>query len=337
MYRILMCVFSPQIYHEICDGFQEAGCEVRELFVGEGYIRSADLLETVLSEEIDAFKPDFVYSYGWWKDLVDIGAYLGVIKRQGLFHVWWSADDPTCFGMASLPPARLSDLVLTPVEELIPEYEKYGVTAFLQPNGCSRRYIKLPPKADYQHDIVLAANNYSMRYVDEESKKSIHYRFRVDGIYQVVKPLADARRDLKVWGRWWTDFDRAYMLPAAFYGGIAPAGEVPSIYASSKIVLGIQQVGVSSTAVSARTFEAMGCGAFHLTQYSPGVANYFKKGVHLEWSQSREETLELADYYLRHDALREKIASNGQREVDEKHRLVHRAKAVLDIVARRIG
>jgi spore maturation protein CgeB len=66
------------------------------------------------------------------------------------------------------------------------------------------------------------------------------------------------------------------------------------------------------------------------------VAHYFKKGVHLEWSVSPEETLALADYYLKHDGQREKIALEGQREVNEKHRLVHRARAVLDIMARHI-
>lgn len=332
-----MCVFSPHIYNEIHHGFQEAGCEVKDLFIGEEYVNKFDLLEAELSSAIDEFKPDFVYSYGWWNDTADIGAYLDVIKSKGLFHVWWSADDPTCFAISSLPAAKRSDLVFTPVEELIPEYLKYGAKAFLQPNACSPHHIKLPPKDENRYDMVLAAHNYSMRHVDDETKKSIHYTFRVDGVYQILKPLVDAKKNVKVFGRWWTDFDRAYMLPAAFYGGVLQAEEVPYLYASSKITLGIQQVGVSRTHVSARTFEALGCGAFHITQYSPGVEYYFKKGVHLEWSQSPEETLELADYYLRHDDLREKIALEGQREVDEKHRLVHRARAALDVISRYIG
>jgi spore maturation protein CgeB len=185
--------------------------------------------------------------------------------------------------------------------------------------------------------MVLVANNYNMRYVDAETRKSIHYRFRVDGIYQILKPLVDTRKNVKVWGRWWTDFDRAYMLPTAFYGGVLPTEEVPYVYASSKIVLGIQQAGASKTYVSARTLEALGCGAFHLTQYSPGVAHYFKKGVHLDWSQSPEETLELVDYYLKHKDLRERIALEGQREVNARHRLVHRARAALDVIAQQLG
>ncbi len=156
-----------------------------ETFSSRRIYKEAELLETALSEAIDAFKPDFVYSYGWWKDTADIGAYIGVIKSKGLCHVWWSADDPTCFAISSLPAAKKSDLVFTPAEELIPVYAKYGIAAYLQPNACSPHFIKLPPRDAYRYDIVLAADNYSMRYVDAETRKSIHYTFRVDGVRQL--------------------------------------------------------------------------------------------------------------------------------------------------------
>lgn len=336
MYKILMCVFSPQVYNEIHNGFLEAGCEVRNFFIGVESIKKFDSLKEKLVKAIDEFKPDFVYSYGWWKDIVDINAFFDVIKEKGLFHIWWSADDPVCCGQVSLPAAKRADLVFTPVDYLIPEYAKFGIKAFLQPNACSSRYVKLPPKTEYRNDLVFAGNNYSFRHVDEESKKSIFYRFRVDGIYQTIKPLVDEQKNLKVWGRWWTDYDRAYILPTAFYGGVLPVEEIPYVYSSAKIALGIQQVATSRTYVSTRTYEVLGCGTFHITQYSGGVEYYFKKGVHLEWAKSAEETLELVNYYLAHDDEREKIALNGQREVDEKHRLVHRAKAALDTIAQYI-
>ncbi len=333
MYKILMCVFSPQVYNEIHHGFLEAGCEVKDVFIGGDYINKFDSLEKVLTDAIEEFKPDFVYSYGWWKDIIDINEFYDVIKKKGIFNVWWSADDPTCCGQVSLPAAKRADLVFTPVDYLIPEYEKFGIKAFLQPNACSPHHVKVSPKPEYRNDLALVASNYAMRHVDEETKNSILYKFRVDGIYQIVKPLVDAEKDLKVYGRWWNEIDRAYILPSAFYGGVLPTEEVAHVYSSSKIALGIQQVATSKTYVSTRTYEVLGSGAFHLTQYSQGVENYFKKGVHLDWSHSAEETLELVDFYLAHDDIREKIALNGQREVDEKHRLIHRAKTVLDTVA----
>lgn len=333
MYKVLVCVFFPQVYTEISQGFKEAGCVVKELFIGEEDIGKFDSLEKKLISAIDEFKPDFVYSYGWWKDVIDINAFFDVIKKKGLFHVWLSSDDPVCCGQVSLPAAKRADLVFTPVEELIPEYAKFGIRAYLQQNACSSQYTKVKPKTDYRNDLVLIGNNYSFRHVDAESKKHIYYTFRVDGIYQILAPLVDAQKNVKAYGKWWMDYDRAYILPTANYGGVLEKKEIPYVYASAKISLGIQQVATSATYISTRTYEALGCGSFHITQYSQGVENYFKKGVHLVWSSSKEETLDLVNYYLAHKDEREKIALNGKREVDEKHRLVHRAKAVLDTVA----
>ncbi|MFU0827370.1 MAG: DUF3880 domain-containing protein [Lachnoclostridium sp.] len=332
MYKVLVCVICPQVYNEMILGFKEAGCEARELKIGIEYKDKPDKLEQDLSGAIEKFKPDFIYSYGWWKDIIDINVFFDIIKRKGVFCVWWSADDPICCGQVSLPAAKRADLTFTPAEELIPEYAKYGIKAYLQQNACSSRYKKLPPQMKYKNDLVLVGNNYSFRHVDPESKKSIFYTFRVDGIYQILAPLVDEEKNVKVYGKWWTDFDRAYILPTAYYGGQLPKKEIPYVYSSAKIALGIQQVATSATYISTRTYEALGCGAFHITQYSQGVENYFKKGVHLEWSGSKEETLDLVNYYLTHDDERKRIGLNGKREVDEKHRLVHRARMVLDTV-----
>lgn len=333
MYKVLVCVICPQAYSEIGEGFREAGCEVREIGIDVEYKNKMDELKQTLVRAIDEFKPDFVYSYGWWKDVIDINEFFDILKSKGLFNVWWSADDPICTAQVSLPAAKRVDLVFTPVEELIPEYAKRGIKAYLQQNACSTKYIKLPPKKEYESDLALVGNNYSFRHVDPETKKSIEYTFRVDGIYQILAPLVDAQKNVKAYGKYWTDFDRAYILPMANYGGDLPKQEIPYVYASAKIALGIQQVATSTTYISTRTYEALGCGAFHITQYSQGVENYFKKGVHLEWSSSKEETLDLVNYYLTHEDARGEIALKGQEEVDKKHRLVHRTRAVLDTVA----
>ena len=332
MYRVLMCVFNPHMYNEMQFAFMEAGCDVKNIGIGDEFTGKMDLLRKLLISVIDEFKPHFVYSYGWWKDIVDINEFLDVIRHKGVFNVWWSADDPICFGTVSLPAARGSDMVFTPVDEQIYEYSRYGIKAWLQPNGCSPRYVRSSPREEYRNDIVLLANNYNLRCVSEDTRNSIFYRFRLDGIKNVLEPLVENNINVGVWGRWWTDCDRAYILSDKFYKGILPADAVPGVYASCRIALGIQQVGTSRTFLSVRTYEALGCGAFHLTQYSPAAENFFKKGIHLEWSQSKEETLQLVNYYLSHSDEMEKIALAGQQEVEKNHKLVHRARSVLDVI-----
>ena len=245
------------------------------------------------------------------------------------FNIWWSYDDPVCLRDSSLPVAKKSDLTFTTAEECIPMYKKAGVTAHLFAHGCSPHHIKVSPEAEYAHDIVLLANNYNI------SKNGFTGNpFRLKGINDVIRPLVDNNFDIKIWGRWWTQKDRAYILPDNFYGGVVPADEAPGIYSSCKIALGLQQVEHSITHLANRTFEILGCGTFHVCQYSKALEHYFKKGVHLEWSESSEETLEIVKYYLKHEDKRQKIALAGQEEVNKNHMLLHRANGALDIIKR---
>lgn len=324
-----MCVFCPQTYNEINHGFIEAGCNVKDFFIDDKYKGKTDILIEELEEAIDNFKPDFIFSYGWWDIELLIKDILDAFKNKGIPHIWWAYDDPICFHAISLPVALESILVFTTVEECIPKYEEFGVKAYLMPHGCSPHYVQVNRKKEYMHDVVMLANNYNLK---KESNSQIP--FRLMGINDVLKPLVDHNLDVKVWGRWWTDTDRAYNLPKKFYGGIMPAEEGPFVYASTKIVLGLQQVNDSITHISPRTFEALGCGRFHISQYSKSLETFFKKGVHMEWSSSPEETLEIVKYYLLHSEARETIARQGQIEVQKKHTLLQRAKNTLDVIGK---
>ncbi|ATW25385.1 CgeB family protein [Candidatus Formimonas warabiya] len=327
MYKVLVCCFNPRSVDTIHYGFIDAGCVVKNLPIDWTYADKTDLLKQHLIDAIEEIKPDFVYSYGWWDIGIDLDAFIGIIKEKGLFHIYWAYDDPVCFENISLPVALKSDLVFTTVEECIPEYKKRGISAHLMLHGCyPPRHRPVPPCPEFSHDIVLLANNYNI----EESP--IYQEYRLHGANSMIKSLADHGFDLKVWGLWWTHPDRWFILPEKFCGEFLPKGTEPFVYASAKITLGLQTVGTSKTHFSVRTFEAMGCGAFHLSQYSPALESFFQKGIHLEWSKSAEETLEIAKFYLKKEAARKRVALKGQQEVYEKHTLLHRTKYGLDVI-----
>lgn len=337
MYRMLICSFCPHIYNEVHHGFREAGCEVRVMPIGDEYESRTQLLIKHLIDEIEIFKPDLIFTYGWWKIGINIDEYLNTIKKKGIFHVWWSIDDPICFGEISRPVASKSDLAFTTVEELLPNYWEAGINAHLFVQGCPSHFKKVAPKEEYRHDIVLLANNYGQVSVETKDTKKTFNNFRLEGINNILKPLIDNNMDVMVWGRWWTSWDRAFIIPSKYYGHSLSASETAYVYGSSKIALGLQQVATSKTHLSVRTFEVLGCGAFHLSQYSQALEYYFKKGVHLEWSKSKEETLEIVQFYLKNENAREKIALKGQQEVHAKHTITHRAREALDIIRRYKG
>lgn len=84
--------------------------------------------------------------------------------------------------------------------------------------------------------------------------------------------------------------------------------------------------------INMRVFEAMGSGAFLLTEKVPYLDEIFTDGVHLVTYSSFDEAVEKAKYYLSHDEERKKIASAGFDEIVSKHTYRHR----IDDVLRRI-
>ncbi len=79
-----------------------------------------------------------------------------------------------------------------------------------------------------------------------------------------------------------------------------------------------------------RVFEALGCGAFLLTdRIQNGLLDLFEDRKHLVVYDNQKDLEEKAAYYLQHDSEREEIAKNGQKEVLEKHTYFHRAKTIL--------
>ena len=81
---------------------------------------------------------------------------------------------------------------------------------------------------------------------------------------------------------------------------------------------------------SMRTFEVLGCGGFFLTQRTRAIEYMFKNHVHLVWSASYEETVDLMNYYLENDSAREKIALTGQQFVYQNHSYERRVSEIIN-------
>jgi predicted SAM-dependent methyltransferase len=85
--------------------------------------------------------------------------------------------------------------------------------------------------------------------------------------------------------------------------------------------------------VNMRVFEALGCGSLLLTnQIGPGQDLLFKNGEHIVEYRSRKELIEKAEYYLKHEEEREKIAAQGREEVLRKHTYAHRMDYMLSFL-----
>ena len=89
--------------------------------------------------------------------------------------------------------------------------------------------------------------------------------------------------------------------------------------------------------VNMRVFEAVACGSLLLTNdlADNGQVELFRDGLHLATYRDADELLDKAEYYLKHEALRERIATAGRAEAIAKHTYRHRMQTVLERVGRR--
>lgn len=101
------------------------------------------------------------------------------------------------------------------------------------------------------------------------------------------------------------------------------------VCATSRIVLGLNQVNEDPLYFSNRTFLTLACRGFHLTHYVPGLETVFQDGEHLAWYVDPRECLAKIERYLDADAERERIAANGHDLVVARHQYYHRIDQIL--------
>ncbi|WP_300299972.1 CgeB family protein [Anaerosolibacter sp.] len=313
----VLCV--NHLLYYINDGLFEAmrdkGYELKILPLGK-YPKSDQ--KRILKSMLQEFKPDYVFTPGWSQGIFETDMFIKMIKKYKIPHVYWAAEDPIFFDEVSMIFAPHCDYVFTTSIEFKKKYNALGKDTSTLLFGCNPKiFRKTPVKLEYQHDIVLVANNYD--WFSEDNS------FRRKAIRNIVAPLVRGGYDIKIFGsESWMKAADGFSIDSKYYGGSVNYHETPYIYSSAKIVLGIQSVNTSSTQTSVRTYEILGTGAFHITCYTPSHENIFNNHEHLVWSNSQKETIDLVDYYLKHDKEREQIAEQGQEEVLSKHTYAHR-------------
>lgn len=272
---------------------------------------------------IQSWRPHFALAEGVSISTVARNLFL-LLKSYNIPLIYWAIDDPPDWRRMSLPLSRGARLVLTPAQECIPWYNKAGVSAQYFHFACNPSFHhSASTVSEYTCDLLLVANYYTS------------YPQRKAGAEIILAPLlklTDAL-SLKVYGNehWLNNTDH-FLLPQGVYQGYLPYDQLPAAYSSAKIVLGLHSVTDSPTMMSMRTFEALGCGAFFLTHWTPAVENLFKNHHHLVWSRHPDETLELIQFYLAREDLRLKIARQGQEEVYQHHTYRQRVDSIRSLL-----
>jgi len=308
--KILFTNPTPMIKYGMQKGFQKLGWETDRVEVPQQNVDG-------FKAKIEEFKPDYIFTEGGVETKKFI---LPVLEKYQIPHIYWAVEDPIAHQTLAMQWAQKSVLVLTPDIEMVDSYRRRGHKAICIPFATDPDYYYRYPKDEHfaSLDAVHVGNNYN---VFPERRKAYEY---------IIKPFIDKKKKIEVYGSDWDNPRHAFKLPPEYNKGYLSHEMSVIAYSSARISLGVHSITNSRTMQSMRTFEVLGCGGFFLTQHTRAIEYMFKNHVHLVWSKSYEETVELMDYYLDNEPEREKIALNGQRFVYENHSYEKRAREIVD-------
>ena len=107
--------------------------------------------------------------------------------------------------------------------------------------------------------------------------------------------------------------------------------ETPKVYYSSKINLNITLRSIAG-GVPARVFDVMSVGGFLLSNWQEEIPELFVEDKEIVTYKTPEELVDKADYYLRHENERVRIAINGYQKVKTQHTYEHRLAKIISIL-----
>ena len=250
---------------------------LRKLYFWTDYCR-------VIAKKIRRANPDLVISYS--KDLpYTVLQQISPSVKTAMFY----GDTIEPFHADVLRHARKVDYLFVINRTYPAQYRDLGVKrAVFITQGCDRD----------EHRIVASRNPKWASEVAFIGRPHSDFRIR-------LLQLVHKHHQLKVWGGEWERFGLSCRKKHIY------PDEFAKICHAAKIFLGCDYDPKLECYITIRTWYALGCGAFLLTNYLPGLETFFTKGVQLDWYESPQECLDLIDYYLKHEQQRQRIAQTG--------------------------
>ena len=100
----------------------------------------------------------------------------------------------------------------------------------------------------------------------------------------------------------------------------------------AKIALSINITNDIPLYHSDRLINCLSCGSFVLTKRVPQTELLHQEGKHLRYFDTEEEFFELADWYLKHEEERSKIAYAGMEQAHREFNCTRMAQLTLDFI-----
>jgi hypothetical protein len=292
----------------LVDALQRHGLEVRwrNLVTLRRWF-GVSIANKMARAEFRRFRPDVVMAFH-----TDLPPQLAAEFRESARVVIWCEEPLVAIGTGLIDYFQLADLVCLSNPTRMPLLQEQGLDnlAFLM-SGFSPRFHRpakaQPPRRDVAFIGTPGRLGQRAELLAEVAKK---FDVEVYGLH---------------WNRWPQYCRRIRVNP--------PIGnrEYAQVCATSKVVLGMNEVNDDAFYFSNRTFLTLACRAFHLTHYVPRLEQVFHDGEHLAWFRGVADVHERIQYWLapERDEERARIAGVGLAEVMQKHQYYHRVASIL--------
>ena len=263
--------------------------------------------ETILKAAAD-FKPDFVLHT---KDEFPVHVFEKLRKATKVVQ-WY--PDPVIPDW--LPPyVKACDSFFTMSEGLLEEFRKmnpksYWLTQAFEPSCFPVKEVSDEDRKTFSADVAFVGNLGSKP----------QYQSRRGSLEAVI--ASGAR--LKWWGPkipWkLANIPLIYGRIGRAYGGRFVWGEeYVKIAQLSKIFLAFDSRPEIRKSMSARMYTAVGCGAFYLCRYVPGIEDVLEPDKEIVTFKTDDEMIEKIRYYLPREKERKEISERGRKRVLREH------------------
>lgn len=222
------------------------------------------------------------------------------IREQGAVMIGWFFDDEYRFAHYSQWWVPHLDYCVTFDREAVPKYRAL-MTKAIQEISCEG--------APTERDWTKIEEKYDVSFVGWKSKSlREHY----------INEIRKSGISLSLFGRGWET-------------GYVPYEKMIEIFQMSKINLNFSGTG-DRKGLKARVSLVCLSGGFLLTEYVPGIEEYFELDKEIVCFKDAQEMIDKITYYLAHDEERRAVARAGWERANREYTPFHMLTRVFDKV-----
>jgi len=233
--------------------------------------------------------PKYVFWTSWQYDIQE--STLEAIRKEGSIVIGLFFDDEWRFDDYSKWWIPYLDYCATHSIEAIPKYRELGGRAILALLCAGIAIDRDWTNIEGKYDVSFVGNRFTA------------------GREQYVNELKNRNIPVHLFGVGW--------------GKMVSFEKMIDIYGASKINLNFSRVLDYFQLKTGRIFQVCNAGGFLLTEYVPGIENYFEIDKEIVCFKNAEEMIDKITYYLNHDEERRAIAQAGWKRATNEYTSIH--------------